>query len=390
MIKSSTPRAVSIAAALVVSAGLLSACGTSSDTTDGAIVVAATGPETGANAAIKVLLDGAAARFDEINAQGGIGGHQIKFVRKDDQYNPAQTPQQIRQLVEDDGAVLVCGLVGTGPYASVKDYLSSKGVVGIPASGSASVLNEHTFEILSSYDPLGARLVNYALDTLNAPKIAVAYSADDVGQPFLAGTQSAAESRGVNFAATVQFDASATDFSSQAALLKQSGADMVLVNHVPTVVSRLQNAAKKIGYEPLWGSTFAAAQPEIIALAPDAASKTYFATPFLLPDAPEADSFRSAMNKFSPGTELDGVFPIEGYTVADGCIAVLEKAVEIAGGDAPSAQDVLSATKDLTIDSDYIKDLSWTDADHSGQKQSQIVSVKDSKFVTVDQFSSAP
>jgi len=381
-------RRVAIASiASVALAFSLSACAGASGSSDNAeIVVGATGPVTGPNAAINVLLEGAAARFDELNAAGGINGHKVKFVVKDDQYNPAQTPQQVSQLVEDEGANMICALVGTGPYAAVNDYLGSKGILGVPASGSAKLLNDHTYEILAPYGPLGARLVGYAVDTLKQTKIAIAYSADDVGQPFRDGAVDELTRLGITPVAEIKFDATATDFSAQAAQLKQSGADFVLINHVPTVVAQVQNAATKIGYTPNWGAGFPAASSQLVDLAPEAAAKTYFAYPFLLADSSEASAFQNAMKTYSPNTDTSGVYPIEGYTMADGCVEVLRKAVDLAGGGSPSKEQILQAAAGLTINTDYVKDLTWTTDDHSGQKTSQIVAVKNGQFVSVDGF----
>jgi ABC-type branched-subunit amino acid transport system substrate-binding protein len=386
-------RTLGVIAGVVATALALSACGgdgggaSSSDgSTKGDIIVGATGPASGQYAAIKVLLEGASARFDELNAAGGIDGHMVQFITKDDQYNPAQTPQQVRQLVEDDNATMICGIVGTNPYASVNDYLGSKGILGIPASGSSALLNDHTYEILAPYDSQGERLVNYAIDQLGLDSIAIAYTADDVGQPFYDGALEALEAHGKEFATAVKFEASATDLSAQAAQLKESGADIVLLNHVPTVTSLIENAALKIGYTPKWGQGFSSAQPQSIALAPEAAKDSYYATPFLLPESDDAATFREAMAEYAPSTDIAGVFPIEGYTIADGCVAVLEKAVSIAGGEVPTAAQILEAAQDITIDTAYVQDLTWTATERAGQTLSQILVVEDGKFVTADGF----
>ena len=48
-----------------------------------------------------------AAYFAKINAEGGINGRKITYLSADDAYNPAQSVEQTRKLVERDGVLLM-------------------------------------------------------------------------------------------------------------------------------------------------------------------------------------------------------------------------------------------------------------------------------------------
>jgi len=53
-------------------------------------------------AAYAPISYGMKAFFDYINAQGGIYGRKINFIIGDDHYNPADTVEVVRKLVEQD------------------------------------------------------------------------------------------------------------------------------------------------------------------------------------------------------------------------------------------------------------------------------------------------
>ena len=59
-------------------------------------------PLTGPAAAYASVARGAKAYFDSINAKGGVAKRKIEYKIMDDGYNPAQTVQAVRRLVEQD------------------------------------------------------------------------------------------------------------------------------------------------------------------------------------------------------------------------------------------------------------------------------------------------
>jgi len=55
------------------------------------------------------------AVFDQVNADGGIGGREIEYITVDDANTPAGASQAARQLIDQDGVVM---LVGGGTYVA--------------------------------------------------------------------------------------------------------------------------------------------------------------------------------------------------------------------------------------------------------------------------------
>ena len=66
----------------------------------GEIVIGGTIPLSGIAASYGSVGRGAEAYIKYINARGGVNGRRITYKYMDDQYNPAQTVQVTRQLVQ--------------------------------------------------------------------------------------------------------------------------------------------------------------------------------------------------------------------------------------------------------------------------------------------------
>ena len=77
------------------------------------------------------IVNGAKARFDQVNAQGGIDGRQLKLVTEDDQSSPAQNLSAVQSLVQDQHSFAILG-TSSFMFGGYK-YLHQ---AGIPVVGS--------------------------------------------------------------------------------------------------------------------------------------------------------------------------------------------------------------------------------------------------------------
>ena len=64
-------------------------------------------------AAYASVARGADAYFKYVNARGGVNGRRIVYKYLDDAYNPANTVQQTRKLVQEDKVFAVYNSLGT-------------------------------------------------------------------------------------------------------------------------------------------------------------------------------------------------------------------------------------------------------------------------------------
>src|SRR5690349_1792362 len=67
-----------------------------------------------------------AAYFDMVNARGGINGHKIRFITRDDNSDPATALELTRSLVEQDDVHLMFGSFGSPSNLATRRYLNEK------------------------------------------------------------------------------------------------------------------------------------------------------------------------------------------------------------------------------------------------------------------------
>lgn len=92
------------------------------------IVIGNTAPLSGPAAAYGLPARVIEQFFADVNAEGGVGGHKVRFLSRDDRYDPDRTADAITKLVEEEQAALILGSVGTPTNQTVSAYLNRKQV----------------------------------------------------------------------------------------------------------------------------------------------------------------------------------------------------------------------------------------------------------------------
>ena len=128
-----TPRRTVGAAALLASVLVLAACGAGGrdDDDDGGGGASDTGvtadtvtigghfPLTGVAApGYSEIPTGAQAYFDFVNAEGGVHGREIKYLVRDDAYNPTNTTKVTDELLLQDEIFAMVGGLGTPTHSA--------------------------------------------------------------------------------------------------------------------------------------------------------------------------------------------------------------------------------------------------------------------------------
>ncbi len=220
--------------------------------TDKEIVVGLTGPQTGPVAEYDKVRKGAQAYFDYINDNGGVNGRKIKFIAYDDQYQPAKTLQGMQKLIEQDKVYAIIMPIGTANIAASLPMLEKSGIPVISlGTGADKYVNppiKNIFGGTFNYVIEAKVFLDYAVNKLNAKKIAIAYQNDDFGKQGLEAVKSnISKYKGVSIIKEVPFLASDKEFSSQAQQLKQAKPDVIIMNSTPAPAAGLRKEMYKIG-----------------------------------------------------------------------------------------------------------------------------------------------
>ncbi len=110
------------------------------------ITIGGTFPLTGPASPYGVIPAAMKAYFSYVNAtkgpdgKRGIFGRQIKWIYYDDVYNPAQSVQLTRRLVQQDKVFAVVGSLGTEVSLAIRPYLNAaQGSAPLPVLGRGDV-----------------------------------------------------------------------------------------------------------------------------------------------------------------------------------------------------------------------------------------------------------
>jgi ABC-type branched-subunit amino acid transport system substrate-binding protein len=232
------------------------ATGDTTGVTDTEIVIGSWGPMTGPAALWGNIVKGTDAYFKMINEEGGINGRQIRFVYKDDAYDPSKTVPGVRELVQQDEVFAVAGGIGTAPCMAVAGFLEENKVPWVnPMTGATHWTmppKDNIFSVFPLYFDEAQVLTDFAVNELEAKKVGIVYVNDDFGKSGLVGVQHKLQEFGMEITTALPVEVTDTDLSSHVARLKESGAEAVFLWLTPRHAAIVLGTAAVVDYKPHW------------------------------------------------------------------------------------------------------------------------------------------
>ncbi len=219
------------------------------------IVIGGTAPLTGPESAYSVVAEGAAAYFKYVDAHGGVNGRSIDYHYYDDAYDPAQTVQQTRRLVEQDHAFAIFNTVGTEHALAIRPYLNQLGIPELFAGSGAAALADGARQYpwslgyLPSFVAEGKVYGSYLAANKKGSRVAVLYEDSDFGRDLLIGLKKGLAGKG-SVVATQSYSVSEADVTSQIAALKSSKANVLMLFALPKQVIQSFITSYKLGWRP--------------------------------------------------------------------------------------------------------------------------------------------
>ena len=228
------------------------------------ITIGGTFPLTGPAASYAPIPLGMRAYFAYINARRGpdrkrgIYGRQIVWKVYDDGYNPANTIQHTRRLVEQDRVFATVGQLGTEHNLAVRPYMNQRRVPQSLVSTGASYWGTQyrQFPWTTGWQPdyiAEGRLYGLHIKANhNGKRIAVLYQNDDYGKDYLYGLRAAL---GRNYAnetivAEVPFEVTSPTVQAQMVRIRQANAPIFVILATPTPTIQAYAFGRGLGYNP--------------------------------------------------------------------------------------------------------------------------------------------
>jgi len=189
-------------------------------------VAALSNPATTANA--KGIQEGIKTYFEYVNAKGGVGGHKVTLISRDDDLTPGRMVAITKEYIADKRVLALAGYVNTGGITEVsKANLPGQARIALiaPLQGDQSIVGAANFyPFRSGYPDEVAALIKEAANT-QKKKLAVVYWNITFGPAMMKLAEEEAKSDGVNVVAWVPIDAKAQDKFD--AVMKQAVAAVV-------------------------------------------------------------------------------------------------------------------------------------------------------------------
>jgi branched-chain amino acid transport system substrate-binding protein len=229
------------------------------------IVIGGSFPLTGPASSYAPIPSAMKAFFSYINARKGpdgkrgIFGRQVIFKYYDDGYNPVNSVQQQRKLVEQDKVFAIVGTLGTEVNQAVQPYLNSRRVPQVLISTGASDFGKDyakypwTIGWQPDYVAEGRLYGTDIRKNHTNAKIAVLYQNDSYGKDYLAGFKSALGTANVKrqIVGEEGFDVLGGGTpQSQLIRLRGSGADTLMIFVTPTPTVQTYAIIKALNWKP--------------------------------------------------------------------------------------------------------------------------------------------
>jgi len=350
-------------AALLVALALVSTAGAASTADPGVtaktILLGGTVPLSGEAAAFGSVGPGAKAYFDYVNSKGGVLGRKITYVYYDDAYNPVQTVQLTRKLVEQDKVFAIFNSVGTANNAAVQPYLNQRKVPQLFVADGAQAVSQParypwTMGFLQSYVGEGAVYGRHLAQTRKTAKLAVLYENTALGADLTKGLERWIAGKGPKVVAKESYEYTDADISSQVARLKASGADTFMLFATPKFAIQGFAAAARLGWKPQVYVSSISIEPGIMAIArlnAPGLTKGALSVAFVKnPNDPiwakdaALKLYRTIMKRHHPRGKPADVYNWYGMTVAWTMVETLRKA-----GKSPTRAGLLRAAQSLNL-----------------------------------------
>jgi ABC-type branched-subunit amino acid transport system substrate-binding protein len=338
------------------------------------IVIGTTTPLTGpASPGYKDIAPASLAYFNYVNSRGGINGRKVKFVVKDDAYNPAQTKKVTSELILSDKVFAIFSALGTPTHSAVVADVNRRGIPDVFVNtGGVSFDNPSkyptTFPYFPSYTVEAKVMAAYIQGdaALNAKRKCLFYQDGEFGENATTGFNAA----GMNFEATTSYFSGqqVAPFTSQVTKLAQARCELVVFFGVTSATANLLGTAARVGFRPTWMVTSVGSDPSVIGgtlgASANALLNGLYTPSFLVPIQDTSNPYVSQMKAIADANNLPWNF----YTYYGINTAyVLAQALKAAGPDL-TRKGLINAlqTKASTFRSAAVVPMSISAKSHQG------------------------
>ena len=258
---------------------------------------------------------------DSVNATGGINGHKIDVIYKDDQSNPTSSTTIVHNFIQADHVVAIVDATNNDQVWAAYVKQENVPVVGMNTSTEPNYSNSDFYPEGQTEDSLYSGIIQ-AVKHAGGTKFALFYCAEAVQcQEGVAPLQAAAKSAGENVVASLEVSASAPSYTAQCLAAQQAGATVIFTADIQTVDEKIVQDCYTQGYKPkvvIDGEILLPSFTTTSGINQD----TYFTVPNLpyFVKSPAITAMNKAFAKYAPSVTKSasyGEFAVEGWIAGE-------------------------------------------------------------------------
>lgn len=291
--------------------GLTACGGGSGDSGDGGggdvLYIAAANPMTGDSAQFgDMKVKAIELALDEVNAEGGIDGKQVKLMVGDDTGNPKEAPNVAQKFAGDDKILAVVGHWNSSCTLAARGIYEAAGIPVITDSVNKQITDgttPHLFRISLTDTAQAENLAEYAYNKLGKRKAAILFTANDFGTGLRNDfTEEFEKLGGEVVASETYFEGQSKDFSPQLTKIKGQDPDIMFVAGYYVETALIAQQSGPLGLDVPMIGTEGISSDELVKLGGEAVEGIRFAAFFHkdveFPGTKEfVESFRAKYNK---------------------------------------------------------------------------------------------
>ncbi|WP_189683166.1 ABC transporter substrate-binding protein, partial [Seohaeicola zhoushanensis] len=259
-------KGLAAAALLAVPAGTATA---EQGVTDTEILLGEVEPLTGPPGLLGIAHNiGVKLAMAEVNAEGGIGGRQLRLIAEDDGYVTSRTIQSLKKLIGSDKVFALTSLSGSGQALASLPIVKAAGIPAMVPIGPLPPLyeppNDNIFVVGQSYTEGMHQLALYLAKTYPGKKWGIILQDDDYGKALGQGIEQAKAEAEINVAYETTYARGQKDFASEMLRVKDAGVEVLIAGGIISENIAMVKEAEKLGIAPVIATFWPGRVPEVL------------------------------------------------------------------------------------------------------------------------------
>jgi branched-chain amino acid transport system substrate-binding protein len=308
------------------------------------IVIGITVPLTGPLAAFGAIPQGMTVYFDKVNAAGGVDGHNVVLISKDDAYDPNKTPPLVTELIEQDQMMASLLQVGTPNVAATRALYEESCTpqlyvgTGFPAWGDPTA-HQWTMGGILAYNTEAVMWADFIAEQKPGATVAQLVFNNDFGKAYQTTFEAIAPEKGLEVVETQLHEGTATAIDNEITALLAANPDVIIGETTGAFCPRLFAGLAAGGFQGIViASATCASVASFFTPVDPAGDGVYILGQQKDPSDPQFAEdpamveYKADMAEFGESLDPNNAQHLTGYNLAALMVDTLERATALEGG----------------------------------------------------------